>query len=306
MFFIALSVAGAVIGAGFATGKEILMFFPDKGFIYLGISLLIMFIISILYSFYEKKRITDKIFEWIFTFFIAATFSVMLSCGGETINQTLNIPAFFGTVLTYIVCIVITRFSLKGIYIFSTVAAPLMILCIIAVSINGITLNVFKSNSSPLLAISYCGYNLLSLLPFLKKIKNDEQNDKKFIKGTALGIFIVFICGIFIKAVIDKFFMYVSESEIPMLRIALISGNYVGYFYGILVYCAILTTAVSCLYSLNSKGNKYLISLPLLALAFIGFEKLIQNIYTLFGYIGSIFIIYILLTSIFEKSERGT
>lgn len=311
IIMIGLSVAGAVIGAGFATGKEIMLFFPQKGLwgiISILFSLFLMAVSSLLFCFRRRSEnkiltIGDKIFECIFTFFVAASFSVMLSCGGETINESLGISSFIGVIFTYIICILITNFNLKGVYIFNLIASPLMIICTVIVSIKGLTAEVFFNTSPALLSVSYCGLNLLSLIPFLKALKLRENDDKSFLGGTFFGITAVLICGIFIKLVTDKYSDILINAEIPMLKIALTNRGFIGVCYSILIYCAILTTAVSCLFALKEKGNVYIITLPLLFTAFLGFESLIKNIYGFFGYIGAVFIIYILLTVIFEKKE---
>ena len=109
---VGFSVAGAVIGAGFATGQELLMFFPENGIagnIYLAVSFMTMFITALLFcSKRESENIfikkTDNFFELIFYIFTGATFSVMLSCGGETLYELFGISVDFGVVITYIIC----------------------------------------------------------------------------------------------------------------------------------------------------------------------------------------------------------
>jgi len=302
---IGLSVAGTVIGAGFATGKEIMLFFPKRGvwgIISLFISVIIMATVSLLYS-YKRKTKSDKAFDFIFTAFLAASFSVMLSCGGETINEALGLSTYFGVIITYIISIFIIHFNLKGIYIFNLIASPLMIFFTLIISINALTKQVFLDTSPALLSISYSGYNLLSLIPFLNSLKNNENDNKVFIKGTLLGISAVLLCGIFIKLTLDTYYNIAVTSEIPMLKIASLNASILGIFHSILIYSAILTTAISSLLPLKEKGNIYLLTTPLLFISFFGFGNLIKNIYGFFGNIGIIFIIYIIIAEIFDKKE---
>lgn len=302
IIMIGLSVAGTVIGAGFATGKEIMLFFPLKGIAFLFISLAVLIIVSLLYT-YKKKTKSDKIFDYIFTLFLALSFSVMLSCGGETIKEAINISYFIGIIITYLISLLIIHFNLKGIYIFNLIASPLMIIFTLIISINSLTKEVFYHTSPLLLSMSYCGYNLLSLVPFLKSLKNSEKNDKAFIGGTFFGILLVLICGIFIKLATDKYFDIILNSEIPMLKIALLNSKSIALIYSLLIYSAIITTAISSLLPLKEKGNIYFITFPLLLISFFGFSNLIQNIYGFFGNIGIIFIFYILISEILKRKS---
>ena len=304
VILIGFSVAGTVIGAGFATGKEIMLFFPLKGIFFLFVSLNLMLIASLLYS-YKKETKSDKIFNFIFICFLALSFSVMLSCGGETLKEASGLPYFIGIIITYLISLLIIHFNLKGIYIFNLIVSPLMMIFTLIISVNSLTKEVFYHTSPLLLSMSYCGYNLLSLVPFLKSLKKEEKNDKAFISGTFLGIFLVLICGIFIKLVTDKYFDIIFNSEIPMLKIALLNNNSLALLYSFLIYSAIITTAISSLLPLKEKGNIYFITFPLLLISFFGFSNLIKNIYGFFGNIGIIFIFYIIISTIFERKKQS-
>lgn len=302
---IGLSVAGTVIGAGFATGKEIMLFFPKKGtygIISLFISLFLIALVSLLYCYKNKTRY-DKILDYIFTFFLGASFSVMLSCGGETIYEISGLPFYLGVMITYITSLFIIHFNLKGIYIFNIIASPLMIIFTIIISLQGLITPVFNIVSPAFYSVAYSGYNLMSLIPFLSSLKKSEKDNKSFIAGTFLGILFVLICGIFIKLVTDRYLTALLNSEIPMLKIAFLNNNYIGYIYSFLTFSSILTTSISCLLPLKEKGNIYLITFPLLLVSFFGFSNLIKNIYGSFGNIGTIFIIYIIITAFTYKKE---
>lgn len=306
IFMTGLSVAGTIIGAGFATGKEIMLFFPEEGLtgiISLTLSLFGLVTASLLYCFKEKNKF-DRIFEYLFLLFVAGSFTVMLSCGGEAINEAIGLPFTLGCIITYLISIFITRFDLKGILVFNLIVSPLMIIAMFAVCTRGLALETFfnASNVFPatpdLLSVFYCGYNLLSLIPFLSALKAKENNEKIIISGSILGVLLVLICGIFIKLTTDKFYGLAFSSQLPMLKIAGIVGNPYSIVYSALIYFAILTTAVNGLFSLKKKGNICFITPPLLILSFFGFDSLIKSIYGIFGYTGAVFIIYIILSAI--------
>lgn len=304
---IAFAAAGTIIGAGFATGKEITVFFPVRGaagITLLIISVVLMFTVSMLFCFKrEKDGVVDKVFGTIFTLFIASCACVMMSGGGAALNETFGIPTVLGTVLTYIICILITFFGIDGIYLFNSFATPVMIFLICLVSFKGLAKEVFLSSSPAFLCVSYCGYNLLSFLPFIKSVRENEENPHIFIKGTLLGFCAVLVCAVFIKLAADKFYIMLLGSELPLLKIANIGGRLYGIFYGICAYLAILTTAASSVFCLSDGKNIFAVTLPLLLLSFIGFEKLVTHVYSFFGYAGTAYVIYIILTAFISKKE---
>lgn len=309
-FKIAFSVAGTVIGAGFATGKELALFFPGNAFpstVLLCCSLALMCIVSVFY-FEQQKNASScpvtKRLKPILIAFSGACYCVMLACGGEAIRTATPLPFVLGVAITYALTLLILRLGINGVYRFNLIATPVLIAGILLCSLIGICIPVscFKNNVRPIgSALVYTGYNLLSLLPFIGAIApgTDIRNGKK---GITAGFFLVLLSGVLLKTVLNRFPTITNEESLPMLKIIETVSPFLSDIYSILLYLAVLTTAVSCLYAIT--GGKHLLQISgiLFACSFLGFSLLLEKFYTWFGYLG-IFIIPFTLFS-FKKSSK--
>ena len=119
---VALCIIGTLIGAGFASGQEIMSFFiiyGKKSFWGLVIFtiLLSLYLYCLLgfivhknistYSGYLKKIIHRKLFRFVelsVLLFTLSTFIIMLSGFGEVVNQAFHVPNVFGSVFLCAVC----------------------------------------------------------------------------------------------------------------------------------------------------------------------------------------------------------
>ena len=306
---LAFSIAGTVIGAGFATGKELELFFVGNGLsslLWLATSLFLMAIVSLLFWKQKKEGITSSLYKYltpIIIGFSAASYSVMLACGGETLWESTSLPQGWGILFTYLLTILIVKTGIKSVYRFNLFATPLLLCSIIGVSFGALLLQVGlfgKQNTPCTNMLSYTGYNLLSVFPFLSSVS--KETPKKLGKyAIIIGFFLVALSGILLKSVLNLHSEIISHEAIPMLTIMGILSPYFSYLYTMMLYTAILTTAVNGLYAITKSRNLLSISAPLFGLSFLGFGPLMENLYSFFGYLG-IGIIGIILIESIQKS----
>ena len=97
----------------------------------------------------------------------------------------------------------------------------------------------------------------------------------------------------------------IKNVEIPIIYIANTLGIWGKYIYGMVVLIAIFTTAISTGYGFLSNITKsrkiYLICASIICIASIfigqlGFSDLISILYPIFGYLGIIQIIFLLIS----------
>ena len=299
---IGLAIAGAIIGAGFATGKELLIFFSGNSVFYvvlLALSIMLMGTASLFHFYSVKKRKDSKLFKAIFLTFSGGCYAIMLACGGQTIHEmgsSINLGLNSGIFITYIITIVVISFGIEGVYKFNTFATPIIILSLIFISFAGLSTPVFNNFSSPYMnSALYSGYNILAVLPFISAIsKETDERDGSY--GIITGFFLVLITSIAVKLLLNNYFSLISSESLPLLKIVGILSPYFSYIYSVVLYISIATTAVNSLYALADRKNLktiFLISLPCLLLSFFGFVTLLEKIYTYFGYVG-IAIIFII------------
>ena len=249
---IALVIIGALIGAGFASGQEIYLFFfsyGKKGILGIIISSILLGIIiyktiviikekqittykEFLKNIIPEKNRKEKILEIINTIintFILITFYIMIAGFGGYLAETIEIPQIIGSSILAILFIIII-----GIYTLSSTNI-----------INKINeMEIVKGSNWLVSGVIYASYNSILLIPVLISI--NKIITKKEISKTAIIITLttfilaisIFISMLKIDVNIRNLEMpvsYVINTQLPKLKIA----------YGIVILTSILTTAIS-------------------------------------------------------------
>ncbi|MDD4495850.1 MAG: hypothetical protein PHV32_16190 [Eubacteriales bacterium] len=193
----------SVIGAGFASGQELVRFFLKHGALSFAGILLAGLLFSILGYIVLDRIYTQRIRnydEFIIpmvgrplgmavdfgsTLFTMSVFCIMIAGSGSIAADVLNIPLHFGVSIMALLCMVILIADLKGVITLSTIVTPVLIIGMAIVSLY-IICNMEASAFKPevvlsgvtrnwvLSAVIYVSYNsimslvvLCSLLPYL-------------------------------------------------------------------------------------------------------------------------------------------
>ncbi|MGB4311336.1 MAG: hypothetical protein WBI21_01110 [Natronincolaceae bacterium] len=179
IFTLASVYVGTVIGAGFASGQEILQFFGKHG--YKGI--LGVMVITVLFSLlgalvlntvYTRKihglrefttiyfgRAFFVIINIVLTFLLFISYVVMLSGSGAVANENFQVPYVYGIFMMAAITLYVFIFGIKGIARANSIAVPLLILVILWVGITIICKNkMLFSNfyTYPLQTIEHGGH----------------------------------------------------------------------------------------------------------------------------------------------------
>lgn len=338
---IALVIIGALIGAGFASGQEIYLFFfsyGKKGI--LGIivsSILLGIIIYKTIVIIKEKQITtykefleniipekirkEKILEIINTIiniFILITFYIMIAGFGGYLAETIEIPQIIGSSILAIICIIIMSKETKGIVKVSEAIVPILILFIIIIGIYTLSstniinkineMEIVKGSNWLVSGVIYASYNSILLIPVLISI--NKIITKKEISKTAIIITLTtFILAISIFISMLKIDVNIRKLEMPVSYVINTQLPKLKIAYGIVILTSILTTAISLIAGLIQNVKKenskkvilYLICISSIPISQIGFSALIKLLYPIFGYIGILQIIFI---SIKERDKK--
>ena len=174
------------------------------------------------------------------------------------------------------------------------------------------TLPNFFANNFLTSSILYVGYNSLGLIPILVKLKTGDLSNVKKALVAFLSSLVLGLVGISLFVTIYKFFPAIMVYELPTLKLASMMGSITKGFFGIVILCAILTTAISCGFAfIEMDDKKYMIRSSIMCLvAFfisnIGFSELVNTIFPIFGYIGILEILVIVFYSIGKKNRKGS
>lgn len=324
---IAFAYIGAIIGAGFATGQEIVNFFAafgPKGIIGAIITGILFAILGCMVVAVVSKRKMNNYKEyinflfnpklaWLFDvllfLFLCCGLTVMLVASSGLCGKTLGMPAWAGFLITAGLLYITLLMGEEGLLWLNTALVPGIILLVLFIAAHTICENPGAANigfdyNNPLLdnwllsAALYAAYNLVLGMVILSSLGGKPLAAN--LAGTAAGgIILGFLAGVICKAVLISG-PTINGEEIPMLFLAeQISPEVVGMYFFVL-WAAILTTALSNGFGLLKRIQAkldmprpilvLLIFLPSLPFMNWSLSGAIGIIYPLLGYIGLIFI----------------
>ena len=322
IFNICFVIIGTIIGAGFASGKEIYTFFCVYGTNGLFGILISNFIIGLViyltfkividnniktYSDFIKCLVgSNKILNYtinnIMNIFLLISFIVMVSGFGAYFNQEFNISAIFGALIISVLAFFTFFKDIDGIVKINTFLIPILIFLIILLGfkegISSFAINSFPTASGfswILRSILYASYNSIVLIPIIINLQNLLSNKKQVKYVIGFTLFIMVLMSIIIYGVLILNISEIENIEIPIVFIANKFGIIYKYLYGLVILIAIFTTAISEGYSFlenvaKSKKQYFIYSILIcfLSIAFsnIGFGKLLDLLYPLLGYLG--------------------
>lgn len=329
VFTIVLVIIGALIGAGFASGQEIYSFFYSYGKIGLIgiiitcvlISLTIYKSLKIIYKnkirnydeflkiFIKNEKITKTI-NIVLNILLLVTFYIMIAGFGAYFEQELGINRIAGSAILAILSGLVFFTSVKGVLKVSEFIVPILIVFIVIIGgINLVTINVNPEIPDIekgwfLSSISYCSYNVILLIPVLIPIASQIRKEKniKYI-SIIIGILMIIMSTI-IYMLLAKSDVEISTLEMPVVYIIRKFFSQFNTIYAFIILSSIFTTAISIgigfLQNISKNKKSYtqfvlFMCITSLLISNFGFSKLVNFIYPLFGYIGIVQIIFIVL-----------
>jgi len=316
-------IIATLIGAGFASGKEIYLFF----FMY-GIKGVIGFVVSsfiISYVIYKVfnicinrninnyndfcKCIGSEFLNKIVNIFLLITFCIMISGFASFVQQEFNINKVYASFIIIIICYITLLKNINGLVVVSNLLIPIIISFIFIISIKNI--NIIENykyvlneieiirNGAIIKGILYSSYNSILLIPVLTTLVKFVKN-KKQIKIISVVNFILLIALIgLVFNILLVGNKYIYSLEMPIIEIVKNYGNIYSYVYILIIAIAIYTTAISTEYSfLNNcksnvnkklyKRNLKVVSVLALVISQISFSFLVNLLYPVFGVVGII------------------
>jgi len=340
---VACIYATSIIGAGFASGQEIMQFFSAYrsggfyGIILAGV------LFAAVGGFVLDKICTERIrnFEeflfpafgwwagWIIeaavTVFMLCMFCIMLAGSGHVISDRLGIPFNYSALIMGIICLVFILTKIKGIVMLSTVTTPILVLGIILAGTYIIIFNSVETAGvtgylrhmtgnwfvSSLLYVSYNSIPAIvimcSLLPYLR-------TRRTAIAGGILGGLMLCVTAFIINIAIFLFYPDALTAELPILSILKSSSESAGTIYAVILWLAMFVSAVTSGFCFTERAasmirfDRRIVTLVLCAaavpLSTLGFSRLISAVYPVFGYLGLFMIIVVLLHGV-VKLRKG-
>lgn len=276
---------GIIVGAGFASGQEILQYFTSFG--YLGILAAILATTLFAYMGMSLTRlgsrmqtsshkevvygIGGKIGGFIMDAIIILTLFgvgvVMIAGAGSIFSQQFGLPAILGnTVMALIVMATIMLNVQKIITIIGSVT-PFLILMVIGLAVYSLlTMDASFAELNPIAkeqdsalsnwfysAINYVSFNIAvgaSMAIVMGGIEKDEKIAARggLLGGLGLGVLII-LSHLAIFSAVDR----VGNSDMPILQMANDISPFLGFFILLILFAMIYNTAVSMLFSFTAR-----------------------------------------------------
>lgn len=324
---IILVIIGTSIGAGFASGKEIYVFFTQYGKLsIIGMvisSILLGIVIFITLQCIKKFNIKNytqmskqlsnsskgaKLLQIIVKYFSLISFYIMVAGFTAYIFQNFHLES--NLIKTYIIsgifviiCTVIIKNNVKGIMKFNSIVIPIIIIFILVIGIknSSFVVNIQTNKNENIItvilsSILYMSYNSILLIPVLIGMSEYIVNKRQIFSISTISSIIFFILAIMVQLILSRGIFYISNLELPVLAIVQNMGEQYTIIYGIIMIIAIITSAISAEYSFleSTRKKKYtyiFIIIGAILMSSFSFTKLVQVLYPLFGILGLIQII---------------
>ncbi len=285
---IATTFIGTIVGAGFASGQEILKFFSHFGYGgIIGIFLSCLFFCltgtAIMYLGHKLQAVSfgqvvrhvcgrrlGPLMDLMLTLFLFGTLSVMLAGSGAVFFQQWGLPYWLGTGFTTLVTVLTVFLGLKGIINANSVVVPLLILiCVLATlpSISGARLRSNLSDFLPvaegaasqwaLSALLYVSYNITLSAGVLAPLGKEIKNRRPLFWGGILGGLGLGALATLINLAILSHYPDSARYEIPSLFVA---GRTVGVIqsaFSFVLWAEIFTTVIGTIYGLAARVSDY-------------------------------------------------
>lgn len=315
---------GTVLGAGFASGQELLLFFvrfERRGLLgcLLAGGLFCLLGALVLKKSYElSDKSCQQYLETIFSkrmskilygtmeVFLCISFCIMLSGAGAFFKERFSLPPFMGVLVMDCICLLVFLYDLEGLSFLNVLLTPVMILgtmyvCIYTVFTDTVTVwlpQVHPHGRFLPYALFYVGYNMLTATAVLVPAAALAESRKTAVWGGIVGG----MC-LTVMALLSCFALYfqqeVWQTSLPMLFLSQQAGQWTYVVYSAVLYMAMLTTAVSTGFSvtqsvqglgLGKRKSSLAVCFAALPLSLIEFSALVKSCYVFFGVLGIILV----------------
>lgn len=336
-FSLASIYIGTVIGAGFASGQELMKFFCIYGYkgifgvLLSGLLFSLIGIIVLLKVYKDKVNGFNEFISPIFgmkisylidilvTIYLFAGFIIMLSGSGAVFYENIKIEYNTGIYIMASLTFITFLFRIKGISTINNFLVPLLIIGIVGISAvtlydSGFTFSNYygvklsKTGNWVTSSILYVSYNSLTVIVVMTSILKLIKSKSQAIKGGILAGLVLSFMALMITITLLIFYSEIESIEIPMLRISIKLSKFGYISYSVILILAMFTTAVSHGFGfINRFKNYFKVNDKLVAIIFVlssiplskfGFSKLVYTIYPIFGYLGLFILIGIILSTI--------
>lgn len=283
-FIVASTYIGTVVGAGFASGQEVLQFFGYFG----ARGLLAVLLAAVLFILFGNQimqlgwRLTatshrEVIYhaggKWVggavdgvITFFLLGVVVVMAAGGGAVFAENFGLPSWWGSLLMSAAAAITVLAGIGGVVAVISAIAPFLLASIFFLGISTIyqnwanlpaglgwvAINRAPLPSWPVSAVIYASYNLVMAVAILAPLGPLSKPRKLWWGALGGGIGLGLAAGIIVLAIL-ALAPGIAAYEVPLLAVARRMAPPVATLYSVILLAEVYTTAVSSLYGFAAR-----------------------------------------------------
>jgi uncharacterized membrane protein YkvI len=321
---ISATFIGTVVGAGFASGQEILQFFGVYGtYGFLGILIAVFLmgfagvkVFKIGYQLKPKSYqeflifILGKRFAPIVDFLLSIFFMVLIGvmlAGSGALCESVGVYYWTGEILTAILLMVVLFFDMAGLISANLIVIPLMLIGSVSISLYGL----FSKSATLFLpsfdfpwifaALQFSAYNVILAIPVLLALAQEYRHLGHLKLGSWIGSLGLGLMAGFMQWALLAHFPQLGKQALPMIELAKGAGRIPYWGYAVILWGEMFTTLLANTYGLARRLTVLsrwsyriwliLITLGGMVIAQVGFINLIANCYPLFGVLSLIILV---------------
>lgn len=282
-----------------------------------------------IYRYYCGKLI-GTFFDYFSVIFLFMSFWVMVAGAGAAFSQQFGFPNWVGGTVMGAATLITLYFGFSRLVDIIGSIGPVVSVLAILLGISGIMMHpegistfaeqvpalvekgtVLQAGSNWFMACaSYVGFCMMWLAVFMTNMGATANSRREGIYGTIFGASLYSVAVLLLVLGLGANLMEVAGAQIPTLILAKKISPALGIIYTIIVVTEIYTTAGPLLwtpvkrFAPNEKSNRYRILLLVLGVIgiFVGlkvpFDRLINVIYVINGYVGFMMLFMMIATDI--------
>lgn len=343
---VALTLVGTVVGAGFASGQEILRFFVvfgRSGVIGLLVSGILLVLLSSLiivsaarFQVYSHKDLIQQVmphpvgtvYDTLLAFLLLVSTSIMFAGSGAVFRQQFGWHELFGIALM-VMLVLISSQHIQSVIGLNVLLVPFLILAVVFLGVRTALASASDARQfvlwrGPLLrttkswfdsAILYSFYNMFLSLSGLSSI-GGAVSVRAGRQGAVLGAVIITVLLVIAAFVLWGAGSGIIAYPVPLLAEAFRINSALGVAYSLVILAAMLTTAVVNVYGLARRLEETFrwphwvsvawVLAAAIPLSYAGFTEVLSVAYPLIGYGAFIFFLFWMVSGVVRLLSRVT
>lgn len=282
---IAAAYIGTVVGAGFASGQEVLQFFTFfglNGILALSLAgvLFVFFGRAVLRLGNELQAATysgivrhangpflGRIVDGIITFFLFGALTAMAAGAGAIFAEQFGLPKVWGSAVMITASLATVLSGFHGVVMAVSFVVPILLISVLGLCVGTLlsfpidlgAVRLWAETAKPVIpfwplsALAYVSYNIVLSICILAPLGARAADAGAIRRGALWGGFGLFLGALAINLAILTLPSAAAQFEVPMVFIAGRFSPVVKGGYGLVLLAEIYTTAVANLYGFTAR-----------------------------------------------------